>query len=162
MIKTGIDAQGRITEPDNFAAVIGHANVGRYPFGIALSADDRTLFVTHVGVFQYTHLRPANPTGNDNLDYPLCYPGAGYPDETRHDRVIEISKVDPRNLPDSLRDPDGIRCGYVAGRPALHRPRSRQSQRAAVVVCLRARRQQARSRPERREIVKTGPLVGRA
>ena len=114
LIQTGVDGQGRITEPDNFAAVIGHVAVGRYPFGIALSADDRKLFVTHVGVFQYTHLRPANPTGDDNVDYPLCYPGAGYPDETRNDRVIEISKVDPRNLPDSLRDPDGIRCGYVA------------------------------------------------
>ena len=32
-IKTGLDAQGRIMEPDNFAAVVGHAKVGRYPFG---------------------------------------------------------------------------------------------------------------------------------
>ena len=102
-IQIGLDAQQRITEPDNLAAVVAHVNVGRYPFGIALSRDDRTLFVTHVGVFQYTHLRPANPTGNGNADYPLCYPAAGYPDETRNDRVIEINEVDPRNLPDSLR-----------------------------------------------------------
>ena len=116
-----------IIEPDNFAAVIGHVNVGRYPFGIALSPDDRTLLVTHVGVFQYTHLRPASPTGNDNVDYPLCYPGAGYPDETRNDRVIEITKVDPRNLPDSLRDPDGIRCGYVPADRLYTVPGTRQS-----------------------------------
>src|SRR5215510_9158539 len=112
-IQTGVDDQGRITEPDNFAAVISSVKVGRYPFGITLSPDDRTLLVTHVGVFEYTHLRPENPTGDDNIDYPLCYPGAGYPDETRNDRVIQIGKVDPRNLPDSLRDPAGIRCGYV-------------------------------------------------
>ena len=68
--------------------------------GSRCRADDRRLFVTHVGVFQYTHLRPATPTGDGNFDYPLCYPGAGYPDETRNDRVIEINKVDPRNLPE--------------------------------------------------------------
>src|SRR5215468_1589605 len=102
LIKTGIDGTGRVLEPDNFAAVIGRASSGRYPFGIGLTADDRTLLVTHVGVFQYTHLRPASPVGNDDIDYPLCIPGAGYPEETEHDRVITIRKVDPRNLPDDL------------------------------------------------------------
>ena len=158
-IQTGFDAQGRIIEPDNFAAVIGHAQVGRYPFGIALSRDDRTLFVTHVGVFQYTHLRPANPTGDANRDYPLCYPAVGYPDETRHDRVIEINKVDPRNLPDRLRDPEGIRCGYVANDqlytvPGLGSPNAPQSSSVYVLNVNNPRS------PERREIVKTGPLVG--
>src|SRR5262249_53725084 len=70
LIKTGIDGMGRVTEPDNFPAVIGRASSGRYPFGISLTADDRTLLVTHVGVFQYTHLRPTSPTGNDYVDYP--------------------------------------------------------------------------------------------
>ena len=158
-IQTGVDALGRITEPDNFAAVVGHATVGRYPFGIALSHDDRTLFVTHVGVFEYTHLRPANPTGNGNVDYPLCFPGVGYPDETRNDRVIQISKVDPRNLPDSLSDPDGIRCGYVPTDrlytvPGLGSPNAPQSSSVYVLDVSDPRR------PERREIVKTGPLVG--
>ena len=158
-IQTGVDAQGRITEPDNFAAVVGHVTVGRYPFGIALAHDDRTLFVTHVGVFQYSHLRPANPTGNGNVDYPLCYPGVGYPDETRNDRVIEINAIDPRNLPDSLRDPDGIRCGYVPTDrlytvPGLGSPNAPQSSSVYVLDVSDPRR------PERREIVKTGPLVG--
>src|SRR5262245_5556608 len=44
-IQTGIDAQGRVTEPDNFAALVASVKVGRYPFGIALSPDDRKLFV---------------------------------------------------------------------------------------------------------------------
>ena len=158
-IQTGSDAQGRVTEPDNFAAVVGHATVGRYPFGIALSRDNRTLLVTHVGVFQYTHLRPASPTGDANADYPLCYPGVGYPDETRHDRVIEINKVDPRNLPDSLRDPDGIRCGYVPNDrlytvPGLGSPNAPQSSSVYVLDVSNPRS------PEQREIVKTGPLVG--
>jgi len=158
-IQTGQDPQGRIVEPDNFAAVIGHAGVGRYPFGIALSPDDRRLFVTHVGVFQYTHLRPANPTGDANVDYPLCYPGAGYPDETRNDRVIQISKVDPGNLPDSLRDPNGIRCGYVQTDtfftvPGLGSPNAPQSSSVYVLDVSNP------EKPDRRDIVKTGPLVG--
>ena len=158
-IQTGIDAQGRITEPDNFAAVIARVKVGRYPFGIGLSPDDETLFVTHVGVFEYTHLRPDNPTGNDNIDYPLCYPAAGYPDETRNDRTIAIKKVDPRNLPDSLRDADGIRCGYVPGDlmytvPGLGSPNAPQS---SSVYVLDVSHPQS---PQAVEIVKTGPRVG--
>src|SRR5262249_40727587 len=142
-----------------FAAVVGYASVGRYPFGITLTANDRTLLVTHVGVFQYTHLRPANPVGNDAIDYPLCYPGAGYPDETRHDRTIQIKKVDPRNLPDSMRDPDGIRCGYVAGDqvytvPGLGSPNAPESSSVYVFDVSQP------TTPRRREVVKTGPLVG--
>jgi hypothetical protein len=112
-----------------------------------------------VGVFEYTHLRPANPTGNDTIDYPLCYPGAGYPDETRNDRVIQITAVDPRNLPASLRQPDGIRCGYVPSDrlytvPGLGSPNAPES---SSVYVLDVSKPQS---PEPREIVKTGPLVG--
>ena len=158
-IQTGINAQGLLTEPDNFDAVVGRVKVGRYPFGIRLSRDNQELFVTHVGVFEYTHLRPATPTGNDNLDYPLCYPGAGYPSETRNDRVIEIKKVDPRSLPDSLRDPDGIRCGYVpADRlftvPGLGSPNAPESSSVYVLDVSNP------ESPEALKIVKTGPLVG--
>jgi len=159
LIATGVDGSGRVTEPDNFAAVIGRVAVGRYPFGIGLTGGDSTLLVTHVGVFQYTHLRPASPTGNDDVDYPLCFPGSGYPDETEHDRMIAITKVDPRNLPDSLRDPDGIRCGYVPANrfytvPGLGSPNAPES---SSVYVFDVRNPQT---PQRREIVKTGPLVG--
>jgi DNA-binding beta-propeller fold protein YncE len=158
-IVTGVDAQGRVTEPDNFAAAVGRVAVGRYPFGIGLSADDLTLFVTHVGVFQYTHLRPTIPTGNGNVDYPLCYPGAGYPEETPNDRTIQIKKVDPRNLPDSLRDPDGIRCGYVPSDrsytvPGLGSPNAPQS---SSVYVLDLSNPQI---PQTRRVIKTGPPVG--
>jgi len=158
-IVTGVDPLGKVTEPDNFAAVVGQVRVGRYPFGIGLSADERRLFVTHVGVFQYAHLRPVSPTGDDTLDYPLCYPGAGYPDETRNDRVIAIKNVDPRDLPDSLRDPDGIRCGYVPSDrtytvPGLGSPNAPQSSSVYVFDITNP------VGPARRGVVKTGPLVG--
>ena len=158
LIKTGIDGTGRVLEPDNFAAVIGRASSGRYPFGIGLTADDRTLLVTHVGVFQYTHLRPASPVGNDDIDYPLCIPGAGYPEETEHDRVITIRKVDPRNLPDDLQDPGGIRCGYGSDRvytvPGLGSPNAPESSSVYVFDVSNPQT------PTRRDVVKTGPLVG--
>ena len=158
-IVTGVDAQGRVIEPDNFAAVVGHVKVGRYPFGIGLSTDEQALFVSNVGVFQYTHLRPTSPVGDDNVDYPLCYPGAGYPDETRNDRTIEITKVDPRNLPSSLRDPDGIRCGYVPSNrsytvPGLGSPNVPESSSVYVLDISNP------SSPQTRHIVKTGPRVG--
>jgi len=113
-IQTGADAQGAVVEPDNFAAVLAHIPVGRYPYGIELSPDDGRLFVSNVGMFQYSHLMPDAPTGTSDKDYPLCYPAVGYPEETVHDKTIRIKHVDPRHLPAAQRDPDGIRCGYVA------------------------------------------------
>ena len=158
-IVTGTDALNRIAEPDNFAAVAGRTKVGRYPFGINLSEDEKSLYVTHVGVFQYTHLRPANPTGDDNLDYPLCYPGAGYPGETANDRTIAIKKVDARNLPDTLRDPAGIRCGYVPNDisykvPGLGNPNVPESSSVYVLDVATP------ATPTVKNIVKTGPQVG--
>src|SRR5262249_11577307 len=99
------------------------------------------------------------PTGNDNLDYPLCFPGAGYPDETEHDRAIQITKVDPRNLPDSLQDPDGIRCGYVPANrsytvPGLGSPNAPESSSGYALDVS------SPTAPQPRAIVKTGPLVG--
>ncbi len=157
-IATGVDANGRVIEPDNFDAVIARVKVGRYPFDIRL-ADDRTLLVTHVGVFQYAHLRPDFPAGDDNVDYPLCYPGAGYPDETEHDRRIKIKKVDPRNLSSDLRDTDGIRCGYVYHDqdytvPGLGDPNADESSSVYVLDVS------APAAPRVDKIVKTGPLVG--
>lgn len=158
-IETGVDAEGDILKPNNFKAVIARIPVGRYPYGIQLSADSKTLLVSHVGMFQYTHLRPKNPTGDANIDYPLCYPGAGYPDETKNDRTIEIKKVDPTNLPATLTDPDGIRCGYIPADmtyvvPGLGSPNSAKSSSVFVLDVS------APATPKLGKIIKTGPLVG--
>jgi YVTN family beta-propeller protein len=158
-IVTGVDAMGNLTSPDNFAAVDGSVKVGRYPFGIALSADNTRLYVTNVGVFQYTSLLPPNPTGNLNTDFPLCYPGAGYPTETQNDRVIKIHKVDPRNLPDSLSFADGIACAYVSQDqdflvPGLGSPNVPESSSVYVFDTTNA------TQPALIKIVKPGPEVG--
>src|SRR5262245_19694244 len=111
-ITTGVNASGAIIEPNNFAAVVGQAKGGRYPYGIAAS-DDGRLFVANVGVFQFSHLTPTNPTGTSNIDYPLGYPATTWPDDMVRDKTIKIKKVDSRNLPPTLRDPDGIRVSYI-------------------------------------------------
>lgn len=161
-IATGVDAAGKVVEPDNFAAVIARLKVGRYPFGVTLSPDDKTLLVTNVGVFQYTHLRPARPTGDPNVDYPLCLPGVGYPDEGEADKSIRIKKIDARKLsglPADLRDPDGIRCGYVRGDttytiPGLGSPNVPASSSVYVIDVER------RDRPSVVDVVRTGRAVG--
>ncbi len=159
-IVTGADSLNRVTEPDNFAAVAGRTKVGRYPFGINLSDDGKSLYVTHVGVFQYTHLRPATPVGDDNIDFPLCYPGAGYPDETANDRTIAITKVDPRHLPDAMRDPNGIRCGYIPNDiasykvPGLGDPNAKEASSVYVLDVS------SPANPLLKTVVKTGPQVG--
>ena len=140
--------------------MVGSVEVGRYPFGIGLSPDDKTLFVTHVGVFEYTHLRPEDPTGDANVDYPMCYPGAGYPQETQHDRTIAIKRVDPRNLPDSLRDADGIRCGYVVGDQILFTVPGLGSPNAPASSSVYVLDLSSPTQPKRVDIVKTGLKIG--
>jgi DNA-binding beta-propeller fold protein YncE len=159
LIATGTNATGQILEPDNFAAVISKTKVGRYPYGIVLSSDDRTLWVTHVGVFQYTHLAPLSSTGDLNEDFPLCYPGAGYPDETAQNRQVKIKKVNPRNLPTSLRDPEGVRCGYIAADrqfvvPGLGDPNAAESSSVYVLDVANP------SLPKVVTTTKTGLLIG--
>src|SRR5262245_39224250 len=157
-IVTGVNASGAIIEPNNFAAVVGQAKGGRYPYGIAASSDGR-LFVANVGVFQYSHLTPANPTGNANADYPLGYPATSWPDDMTRDKTIKIKKVDPRNLPLTLRDPDGIRVGYIDHDleytvPGLGSPNVSAS--SSVYVFSLA----APTAPSLVKRVKSGPLVG--
>lgn len=116
-IEIGTNLAGEIREPDNFAAVIGRVTVGHYPFGIAPAPDGRTLYVTNVGMFRYAHLRPQAPSGDPNLDYPLCLPATGFPDDVRGSKTITIHRIDARTvsgLPATLSVTDGIRCGYIA------------------------------------------------
>ncbi len=139
-ITTGLDADGKIVEMNNFAAVVGSIRVGRYPFGITVAPGSRQLYVANVGVFQYAHLIPRgperqpgpagsaapNPVGSSNEDYPVCFPGAAYPDEVFTDKLLTVKKIDARfisTLPHELQDPDGaIRCGYVSGNRQVHIP----------------------------------------
>src|SRR5262245_10352272 len=157
-IVTGVDQSSFIVEPNNFAAVVGQAKGGRYPYAITATSDGR-LFVANVGVLQFSHLTPTNPTGNSNIDYPLGYPGTSWPDDFEHDKTIRIKKVNPRNLPLTLRDPEGIRVGYVDQDrnytiPGLGGPNVKES--SSVYVFSLA----TPTAPALMKRVKSGPLVG--
>jgi len=111
-IVTGVDAGGNVVEPDNFAAVVGKTKVGRYPFGISLSSDDRTLLVSNVGVFQYSHLRPAAPTGRA-VTAPLKL---GKKEMTLH--LLEPMRRRLVNVPMNLAvvpSKDGVRVSVLSG-----------------------------------------------
>jgi len=159
-IALGIDAAGALNEPDNFAAVIGRVAVGHYPFGIALAPDGRTLYVTNVGMLRYAHLRPDAPSGDPNLDYPLCLPATGFPDDVQRGKTITVHRIDARTvsgLPATLSVPDGIRCGYVASDrrytvPAVGDPNATESSSLFAIDV---------SRPER-PVVKGTAHTGRA
>jgi YVTN family beta-propeller protein len=173
-IATGVDELGQIKEMNNFAALVNTVRVGRYPFGITLAPGDHKLYVANVGVFQYTHLiprgparqpggtLPPNPSGVANDDYPLCIPGAGYPEETENDRTIMIKKIDATTitgLPLALRDPEGIRCGYVTADraytiPGLGSPNVDDSSSVFVLDVT------APTAPRVIKKIKSGPLVG--
>src|SRR5262245_7871171 len=162
-IAVGVDAGGAVVEPDNFAAVIARTRVGRYPFGVALSPDDRTLLVSNVGVFQYAHLRPAAPVGDKNADHPLDPTATCIPAEVPRPKPIKIKKIDARRisgLPTTLRDPEGgIRCGYVRGDvdytvPALGSPNVPESSSLFALDVSRP------DRPVVRNVVRTGRAVG--
>jgi DNA-binding beta-propeller fold protein YncE len=147
-------------DPNNFSAVIGTSKMGRYPFAIAASPDRGSLFVANVGIFQYRHLDPVNPTGDRNHDYPLGYPGTSYPDDMENDKTIQIKKVDPRNLPPTLQDPNGIRVGYIPRDttytiPGLGSPNVPESSSVYVMNIS-----PGAPVPILRTVVKTGPLVG--
>ena len=164
LLATGVDATGGVVDPDNFEAVLGHAKVGRYPFGVQISPDQRTLLVANAGTFQYAHLRPPAPVGDKNQDYPLCIPGVGYPDEVEAPKTIQIKRIDASTisgLPATLRDPDGIRCGYLPADvsytiPALGSPNAPEA--SSVYVFDLA----APAQPTLRSTVKTGRAVGAA
>ena len=148
-------------DPNNFPAVIGTSKTGRYPFAIAASPDRGSLFVANVGIFQYKHLDPVNPTGDRNHDYPVGYPGTSYPDDMENDKTIQIKKVDPRNLPPTLQDPNGIRVGYIPQDttytiPGLGSPNVPESSSVYVMNIS-----PSAPVPTLSTVVKTGPLVGR-
>jgi sugar lactone lactonase YvrE len=162
-IAVGLDANGNIVEPDNFAAVLGKTATGRYPFGIALSPDDQQLFVSNIGVLAFTGLRPNAPTNNANIDYPLCFAVQGYPDDLGA-KNIHIKKTSIGTLSAVLRPLSGstaeILCGYIPADvpsylvPPVGDPNAPEASSVFVYAVDTA------GALTRQQVVKTGALVG--
>jgi YVTN family beta-propeller protein len=78
--------------------VVGSVGVGRYPFGIALSPDEREAYVANVGMYEYAYFRKEN--GKRTW---LPFPPFGVPSEaaekgTTVDGVVAPALGDPNDL----------------------------------------------------------------
>jgi DNA-binding beta-propeller fold protein YncE len=67
----------RMVIVDTDAKTLKHSvPVGRYPFGICLSPDAKTVYVANVGMFQYSMIKDG--TGVDAKTKPIAYPAFAY------------------------------------------------------------------------------------
>jgi YVTN family beta-propeller protein len=75
--------------------------VGRYPFGIALSPDEKRIYVANVGMYEYKFLESLNP--KDLAGTALDFPAASYNSELSQKGVSNDKlKIPPLGEPNSL------------------------------------------------------------
>lgn len=80
--------------------------VGRYPFGICLSPDEKKVYVANVGEFQYSFIKDGS--GEDAKIKPIPYPAFAYNSK----EMIEGIKNDTISIP-GLGDPNAIEAFSV-------------------------------------------------
>ena len=78
--------------------VVASVKVGRQPFGLALSPDEKMAFVANVGLFEYPLLPGVTPTNKDTMM--LQFPAYGVPSKEAREGVV----VNGRKIP-GLGDP---------------------------------------------------------
>jgi YVTN family beta-propeller protein len=73
--------------------VINSVPVGRYPFGVALSPDEKKIYVANVGMFQYSKIGKIE----ESADYKkaLAFPAFGYNSKEMKDGITTDSLVIP-------------------------------------------------------------------
>ena len=75
--------------------------VGRYPFGVALSPDEKTVYVANVGMFEYSPLKPLKT--NDKSTQGADFPTSGFGTK----KMREGYKTDAFEVP-ALGDPNAL------------------------------------------------------
>jgi YVTN family beta-propeller protein len=73
--------------------VINSVPVGRYPFGVALSKDEKKIFVANVGMFQYSKI--GNIEEKSDIKRALSFPAFGYNTEEMKNGITTDSMVIP-------------------------------------------------------------------
>jgi len=88
--------------------VINSVPVGRYPFGIALSRDEKKVYVANVGMFQYSKIGKIE----EKSDYKnaLAFPAFGYNTEAMKNGIVTDSLVIP-----GLGDPNSDNAFFCLG-----------------------------------------------
>ncbi len=84
--------------------VIGNVETGRYPFGIALSQDEKNIFVANVGMYRYSRIRKVN--GGKGLGEGLKFPPFAYLSEEAEKGMVidsfEVPGLGKPNVPESF------------------------------------------------------------
>lgn len=77
--------------------VISRTVVGRYPFGIALSPDEKTVYVANVGMYQYSHIKKKvkGEWKNGSIDFPAFAYGSEEAEEGIENDSIRIPGLGP-------------------------------------------------------------------
>jgi YVTN family beta-propeller protein len=104
------DARGLlyVTDQANFRVVIidgkrfktmASIKVGRVPFSLALSEDGKSIYVTHVGVFEYSAIPGADPANPAQTGLP--YPAFGFPSPEAWNGTKPVSALGDANTKES-------------------------------------------------------------
>ncbi len=84
--------------------VVSNTPVGRYPFGIALSKDEKTVYVANVGMYQYGYIKKKKngEWKNDVLDYPPYAYGSDESVKGISNDTIQVPALGPANSDNSF------------------------------------------------------------
>ncbi len=84
--------------------VIHNVRTGRYPFGIALSPDERTVYVANVGMFEYSYIKTLdrNRLNETALRFPASAYGSKEMMEGIKNDTLEVAGLGDPNAPESF------------------------------------------------------------
>jgi len=84
--------------------ILYNVPVGRYPFGIALSPDERTVYVANVGMYQYSLIKRRNKGEwkNGVIDFPATAYGSKEAEEGINSDSLHIPGLGPLNADESF------------------------------------------------------------
>jgi YVTN family beta-propeller protein len=84
--------------------ILYNVPVGRYPFGIALSPDQKTVYVANVGMYRYSLIKRKNngEWKNGTIDFPAFSYGSKEADEGSFSDSLQIPGLGPDNSDESF------------------------------------------------------------
>lgn len=82
-------------------ALLQSVPVGRYPFGIYLSKDEKKIYVANVGMFQYSYIKDGKSVVK-SIDYPTTAYGSKEMKEGIKNDTIEIKGLGEMNSPEAF------------------------------------------------------------
>lgn len=82
--------------------VLHYVPVGRYPFGVTLSPDERTVYVANVGMFAYSPLKSADGTKEAVADFATSAYGSKEMRDGYKTDKIEVPGLGDPNAPESF------------------------------------------------------------